>query len=853
MTTPLAPQPAAGRTNAMAWWSAGTILLSAFLLFQVQPIISKKILPWFGGSPAVWTTCVLFFQLALLGGYAYSHWLIKHVGIRRQGIIHASLLVLALVTLPIVPWDWWKPADGTLPAMRIMRLLLVVVGATYFLLSTTGPLVQAWFARLYPGRSPYRLYALSNVGSLAALLTYPFLFETALMVNTQGYLWSLLFIVFAGLIGIMALTMWREAQIETPVEEPLQPAAAKPAKPGDKPEAPPADAPPSLGLWIGWLALAATATMTFLSFTNHLSQDIAVVPFMWVIPLSIYLLSFIICFEYERWYSRTVFGVLALLSVLWLTATLNYSAVDELLEKPQRFVAAAVTRPKMDNPDEIDAYRKKPFSEKMELAKPAFSSPYSWTMNRVFEGVGWIVKGGDVVAQWCFNAYRGIAGSLGRQVEPREHWQFECTCGDFPDHVFAISTSFMIVLFFICMVCHGELVKSKPAPKYLTSFYLSISLGGALGGLFVALICPVIFKSHFELAMSMIGGFLVGWIAIFNAGRQGYLKSRELWQWAFAFILVGTTLLIAKGNIESTEPGRLLSLFPKAIRDKIVAWKLVPQADEDIVARDRNFYGTVSVAKMGDWDVPSESGYALYNGRIWHGFQYQDPARHLEPTTYYVPGTGAALSVQEHPKRKAGEGLKVGVIGLGTGSMAAHAVEGDKFYFYDIDPKIVDFARKYFTYLDKSPGKPEVILGDARIMMERQEPQNYDVIVLDAFSGDAIPAHLLTYEAFALYDRHLHKDAQGRPDGVIVIHISNRYLDLKPVVKAIANEYQYDTVMVHASGDGSVADTASDWVLVSKNKEFLAGSAVQAAGEELKPDKLVLWTDQFTALFPIMD
>jgi hypothetical protein len=875
MATPLAQEPAAGRSNAMAWWSAGTILISAFLLFQVQPIISKKILPWFGGSPAVWTTCVLFFQLALLGGYAYSHWLIKHVGIRRQGIIHASLLVLALLTLPLFPpWDMWKPADGNYPALRIMRLLLVVVGATYFLLSTTGPLVQAWFARLYPGRSPYRLYALSNVGSLAALLTYPFLFETTLMVNTQGYLWGLGFVVFAGLIGIMALTMWREAQLDTPVQETVQPAAAKPAnkpaKPGDKPEAPPGDAAPSLGLWIGWLALAATATMTFLSFTNHLSQDIAVVPFMWVIPLSIYLLTFILCFEYERWYSRKLFGVLALLSILWLAATLNYGEVDRVMEMPQQ------------------AFKGKTIGFRYRALRLETELPitFSELNNGMFDSIGKLVNGIDSVAQAMFKRPSRVQPNNQNQPDSElesaqkdADWiSFECSCGEFTDHVVAISTSFMIVLFLICMVCHGELVKSKPSPKNLTSFYLSISVGGALGGLWVAIICPLIFKSHFELAMSMIGGFAIAWIALLNDGRQSWLKSHallertvayltsrrlewlkglELRQWLFAFLAVGTTLLVAKGNIEATEPQRLLKFFErlglKVVSDTIVAWKLVPTPDEDIVARDRNFYGTVSVAKMGDWDVPSESGYALYNGRIWHGFQYQDPARHLEPTTYYVTGTGAALSVQEHPKRKAGQGLKVGVIGLGTGSMAAHAEEGDKFYFYDIDPKIVAFARKYFTYLDKSPGKPEVILGDARIMMERQEPQNYDVIVLDAFSGDAIPAHLLTKEAFALYDRHLHKDAQGRPDGVIVIHISNRYLDLKPVVKAIANEYQYDTVMVHASGDGSIADTASDWVLVSKNQEFLASSAVQSVGEELKPDKLVLWTDQFTALFPIMD
>lgn len=889
-----------GRSNAMAWWSAGTIFLSAFLLFQVQPIISKKILPWFGGSPAVWTTCVLFFQMALLGGYAYSHWIINRVSIRRQGVIHATLLGLALLTLPFFPpWDWWKPADGNYPAMRIMLLLLFVVGSTYFLLSTTGPLVQAWFARLYPGRSPYRLYALSNVGSLLALLSYPFLFETMLYVDTQGRLWSLGFVVFAILIGIMARTMWREAQADVvaePVPRPAanstQPAAksTRPAKPGDKPSAPeaPVDGPPSAWLRLGWLALAATATMTLLAFTNHLCQDIAVVPFMWVIPLSLYLLTFIITFEYERFYFRTFFGVLTLLSILWLTAMLNFTAVDEALEKPQRFVAAALWQPKLDTQQEKDDYAKKNFGEKMEVAKPLVYSPFSRPMNWTFARVDWldqVVQNtfskeiGDEnrkrYAEWQKNEYAEwkkqyaewknekkddpqmvTKAAPAKPAQPTyrdDDWiPFDCSCGDFTDHVVAITTSFMVVLFLICLVCHGELVKSKPKPQYLTSFYLFISLGGALGGLFVALICPMIFKSHFELALSMIGGFIVAWMAIFNAGRQGMLKSRELMQWLFAFVVVGTTLLVAKGNIDGVEPSRWLSILPKWFSDKIVAWKIVPEPNDKVIGRDRNFYGTVFVEKLGDWDDPSNSGLALYNGRIWHGFQYQDPARQLEPTTYYVEGTGAALAVTEHPKRLKGESLKVGVIGLGTGSMAAHGKAGDKFYFYDIDPKIEDFAKKYFTYLKDSPAKPEVILGDARIMMERQEDQNYDVIVLDAFSGDAIPAHLLTKEAFALYERHLHKDADGKPDGVIVIHISNRYIALEPVVAAIAEEYKYETIEVNAPGDDTFAGTASDWVLVSKNRDFLSNPTVASAGKRLDPPKRVLWTDQFTALFPLL-
>ena len=829
----------------MAWWSAGTILLSAFLLFQVQPIISKKILPWFGGSPAVWTTCVLFFQLALLGGYAYSHFLTKHLSIRWQGVIHTALLVLALFTLPIVPWDHWKPQDGNHPALRIMVLLLVVVGASYFLLSTTGPLVQAWFARLYPGRSPYRLYALSNVGSLFALLSYPFLIETTLMVDTQGYLWTAAFVVFAILIGIMALTMWREAKLDEPAAQQVSASTLPNPAPAGNPPAkdPAADTPPSPWLRLGWLGLAATATMTFLAFTNHLCQDIAVVPFMWVIPLSLYLLTFIICFDSERWYVRSLFGIVTVLAILWLTAMLNYSDVDDALEKPERFLAAILTRPKLENAADIEAYQKKSFSEKMDAVKPWLASPFSTPMNKVFKGIGGAVSLIDIPYQW---RQQNIP------KDDRSHISFECSMGEFSDHVIAISTSFMLVLFLICMVCHGELVKSKPQPRHLTSFYLFISLGGALGGLFVALICPIIFKSHFELPMTLIGGCLVAWIAIMNAGRLSWLKSRELLQWAFAFLLVGTTLLVAKGNIEATEPNRWLSVFPAVIREKLVAWNIVPKPDEDIVAVDRNFYGTVQVSKLGDFSDPSNSGYALYNGRIWHGFQYQDPSRHLEPTTYYVEGTGAALSVTEHPKRKAGQGMKVGVIGLGTGSMSTHAKPGDKYYFYDIDPKIVNFAKTYFTYLAKSPGKPEVLLGDARIVMERQEPQNYDVIVLDAFSGDAIPAHLLTDEAFSLYERHLNKDASGNPDGVVVIHISNRYLDLEPVVAAIAEKHKYQTVNVHAQGDGSIADTASDWVLVTRNKEFLASSAVKGAGEPLKPKTRVLWTDQYTALKPIL-
>lgn len=848
------------RSSGLAWLAAATILVSAFLLFQVQPVISKKILPWFGGSPAVWTTCVLFFQLVLLAGYGYSHWLIKYVKPKNQGIIHVALLIVALCTLLIGPRDWWKPLDGTLPALRILVLLTAVVGASYFVLSTTGPLVQAWFSQLYPGSSPYRLYALSNVGSLAALLTYPFLIETALKVDNQWGAWALGFVLFAGLVGMMAFVMYREAravpslavaQGYSPTAPDPEARAAAPEGVIAKPDSPKtiaerraaleasADAPPTMWLRLGWLSLAALASMGFLAITNHLCQDIAVVPFMWVIPLSLYLLSFIICFDNERWYVRKFFGPATILGILWLTAMLHYSTVDEWMTWAQKPLTAqrqkwadaaaqaeankeAAAKKEAEAKKEADTSRPpdeptdaKPTSPPAEppgvTAEKVEPLEFSYVMDKVFAGIGWVVKKLDGPFQSIF--------------KPSFHLSFDVKCYNFDEHVVAISTSYMLVLFLICMACHGELVKSKPAPQHLTMFYLCISAGGAVGGLFVALICPLIYKLHTELAITMMGGFLVGCVALGNDGRNTWLKNREILQWIMAFVVVGGILLVAKGTI--------------------------PERDSRAIAVERNFYGTIFVTQMGDEE---SEGRGLYNGRIWHGFQYLDPARQLEPTTYYVEGTGAAIAVMHHPRAAAG--LKVGVIGLGTGSMAAHGKEGDKYYFYDIDPKVKKIAETHFTYLSKSPAKPEVILGDARICMERELAEDgsreYDVIVLDAFSSDAIPAHLLTDESFGLYEKHLRKDANNNPSGVIAIHISNRYIDLEPVVAAITRKYGYQTVSVHKTEDGGAHDTSSDWVLVTKNEEFLNNPIVKAAGEPLKPKKEVLWTDQFTALFQIL-
>lgn len=796
-----------GRSSALAWWAALTILVSAFLLFQVQPVISKKILPWFGGSPAVWTTCVLFFQLVLLAGYAYADWLVRYVPARRQGIIHLSLLVLAVLTLPITPGETWKPADGNFPALRILLLLAAKVGAPFFLASTTGPLVQAWFSQLYPGRSPYRLYALSNVGSLAALLSYPFLIEPYVLVNAQGYWWSAGFVVFAGLIGYLAITMWKQSRaLAVAPTEPAEVAGLpvpRTAEPPAKPQSKPIDeAPPSWWLRIAWLGLAALGTTALLSVTNHLSQDIAVVPFMWVIPLSLYLLSFIICFDRELWYQRRLWGPLAIGAIAWLSATLNHGDVDAFLnwiQKPVegrfiKFWRIDITFPL--NLSEMNDYV---FFPAIHEAAEAVERLTNWVLQtRLFRRLEWNVD-----------------------------WNLMVKTEDFSEHVVMLSAAWLTVLFLICMVCHGELVKSKPQPRHLTTFYMFISAGGAAGGLFVGLLCPLIFNLHYELPLAVIFGFVVGWVALANDGRQSWLKGRELLQWSAAFMIVGGIALVAKAHLLTVGP--------------------------DVIAIDRNFYGTVYVETMEDEEDPSGTGRALYNGRIWHGFQYTDPGRRMEPTTYYISSTGAALAVHHHPRHD--QPLRVAVIGLGTGSMAAHGKTGDLYRFYDIDPKIERIARQYFTYLDESDADTEVILGDARISLEREVkhgPGNYDVIVLDAFSGDAIPAHLLTDESFAVYDQLLRREPDGTPMGIVAIHISNRYLDLKPVVAAIAKKHGYQTHLVHTEEGFGHADTGSDWVLVTQNKEFLEIPLVASLGKPLAPKTELLWTDQRTSLFPIL-
>ncbi len=611
---------------------AGTIFTSAFLLFLVQPIIAKQILPWFGGSAAVWTTCLVFFQVALLAGYAYSDLTTRKLKPRTQVILHIVLLSASLVVLPIVADANWKPAGGEDPGLRILGLLLATIGLPYFLLATTGPLVQAWFARSFPQGTVYRLFALSNLASMLALISYPFVFETWVTTEVQAAAWSVGYALFALLCGASGLYSLRNiiavnAQAVAPKTEDTAPAPGK------------------FDLFL-WLALPAMGSWLLLAITNHITQNIASIPFLWLAPLTLYLLSFILCFESDGWYQRSL--LLGPTAVILGFCAWGLQTTDVTLD--------------------------------IKIAIPLY-----------------------------------LTG-----------------------------------LFACCMFFHGELAKMRPAPRYLTLFYLMVALGGALGGMFVGLVAPRIFSGYFELGL----GFVL--TAILAAPT---LRKMPFFVWILAVALAG-----------------VCGYF----------WdQQIVQVKEDTRVMVRNFYGVLRTKDIGS-EVSDDWARRLIHGVIMHGEQYLKPERRAEPTTYYGPDSGVAIAIQNiHP-----ENQRVGVVGLGTGTLAVWGKLGDAYHFYDINPQVIAIAQSEFTYLKDSKAKIEISLGDARLSLEREAAQNFDVLVIDAFSSDSIPVHLITKEAMAVYLKHL------KPGGAVVFHVTNRFLKLAPVVKQVADSYGMHTALI---------------------------------------------------------
>ncbi len=690
-----ASEPGIGRGLVLLF--GATVFLSAFLLFQVQPLIARLILPWFGGSAAVWATCMLFFQLVLLLGYLYAHWITSHLAANRQVLLHAGLLAASLLLLPIMPNAAWKPSGGANPTLGILGLLGVTVGLPYFLLSTTGPLVQAWYARATRGQLPYRLFALSNFASLLALLSYPPLVEPYLATRNQALGWSAAFVVFAVLAVASGLRSRRAggmAGIGTP--EPAEDAGPAPS-PGER---------------LMWIALPACASAMLLAVTNHLTQDVASIPFLWILPLALYLLSFVLSFDAPGWYRRWPYMVALAIALSGMTYRL-------------------------------------------------------WDDERLTE-------------------------------------------------LKAIIALYTVGFFVCCMFCHGELARRKPHPRYLTSFYLMMSVGGALGGVFVGLVAPYLFVGSFELPVSIAVCILLAIHVLYWDAGSPFRGARRIWAWClFAAFAAGNCGLLVNVTRQWTSGARLVV---------------------------RNFYGGLRVSDVAGDD--GDPGYRkLLHGNIDHGEQSLDPVRAKEPATYYCRDSGVGFALKE----AAAQGpMRVGVVGLGAGTLAAYARPGDYFRFYEINPLVIRLATSEFTYTRQAGSAVEFSLGDARLSLEREAPQNYDVLAVDAFSGDSIPVHLLTREAFALYFRHI------KPDGVVAVHISNRYLDLRPVLKQAAKAFGKQAREIDTDDDDSRTCFGCTWILVTGQRGYFGRPIFESATTLDKSRDLPIWTDDYSNLFRIL-
>ncbi len=675
-----------------------TISLSAFLLFAVQPIIAKSILPWFGGSSAVWSTCMLFFQCVLLLGYVYAHWAHQKLAARRQAIVHTVLLVASVATLPIVPNHAWRTASVGHPSLRILALLAVTVGLPYLLLSSTSPLLQAWYARNHKDGLPYRLFALSNFASMLALLSYPLLVEPNLSTRTQEWVWSFAYVCFAAFCG---LTAWRAAA-HPAVELAAQAAAVEAREPA-----------PTWSMRLLWLGLAASASVLLLAVTNHLTQDVAAIPFLWILPLSVYLLSFILCFESARSYRRPLFVPL-------LCASLG------------------------------------------------------------------------------FMAYRMWGGHRGMEMR-------------------LVIALLGLALFVCCMVCHGELARLKPHPRYLTGFYVTVSLGGAFGGLFVGLAAPYVFHAYYEFPLGMALCAVVTGVAF----------ERDLWRMGRLPKFAGTALLVVALGGYCWFLGYLMKAM-------VSGYRVV----------ERNFYGQLRVADEGDPKVDEDAHRTLIHGIINHGEQMLREEYRRQPITYFCPESGigrAMRSLEGAPRR-------IGVLGLGCGTLAAYGKTGDTIRIYEINPLVLDLAQREFSYLRDTPAKVEVTMGDGRLSLESESSQQFDILVMDAFSGDSVPVHLVTREAFAIYFRHL------KPGGILAVNVTNTYLNLAPVMERaaaafgkVALYYDYD------AEDSDFLCFSCSWSLVmdrataDRHPELYKKAVVLS-----QKGKFRIWTDDFSNMFSIL-
>lgn len=686
------------------------IFVSAFLIFLVQPLIAKQILPWFGGSAAVWGTCLLFFQSALLAGYAYADAINRWLSLKRQVLLHSSLLILAALMMPIIAADHWRPTGEEEPISRILGLLIATIGLPYFLLATTTPLIGAWYWRRYASSAPYRLFALSNFASLLALLGFPFLIEPVFGNRETALLWSGLFVVFALLCIALGWTTLKTAQNRFDIATDGATTGNTNAAPSAASAAPSTTADTShirisMPQWLLWVGLSAIGSSMLLGVSSHLTQNISSAPLLWVVPLALYLITFIISFDHPRWYARWLFLPLAavILPVMaWLSDSLELS-----------------------------------------LVTPVYA-----------------------------------AG-----------------------------------LFLVCMVCHGELARHKPHPIKLTAFYLSISLGGALGSLAMAVLAPMLLNGYYELYGALTAAAVIA--LFFTIGIKAWQ------QWAVRGVALA--VVVATTGL---------------------SWVSIQEYNRNVRFMERDFYGVV---RTRDNDLGAEFR-SMIHGAISHGGQLLDEPLQMTASSYFGPTSGYGRLFASLPNNTP---KRVGVIGLGAGALAVYAKPGDHWVFYEISPAMVRAAKAEFTFLKKMAAPHEIVIGDGRLALDRESPRQFDVLALDAFSGDSIPTHLITKEAMAIYMKHL------KPDGVIVFQATNRFVDLMPVARNLADEFGLSLVLVsdqpeHAEGpEYWLAST--DQIIMTRNQRLLQSKPIQEVAQEIpKKPGFPVFTDDYINLLKIL-
>jgi SAM-dependent methyltransferase len=723
---------------------SATLFVGSLQLFLVQPMVAKGVLPLLGGTPAVWNTCMVFFQFALLAGYLYAHVGAKWLDARRQALAHVPVILLSLFALPLAVAPTSAPPSDASTTWWLLQQLVVTVGVPFFIVSTTAPMLQRWFSTTghASARDPYFLYAASNAGSLLALVAYPFLVEPTLRLGDQARVWTIGYGVLAALITLCAAVVWRSPSAPVALSTETETASRN-------------QSTVQISDRIRWIALAFAPSSLLLGVTTFLTTDIAAVPLLWVAPLAIYLLTFVLVF-----------------------------ARREIVRH-----------------------------DLIVRALPILVLPIVMMV--------------------------GLQTQLPTGTQLAVH---------------------LLTFFVAAMACHGALARSRPAADRLTDFYLCMSLGGALGGLFNALVAPVVFSRVLEYPLMLA---FACQLAIPQRTRWSLPQvARDIGFVAIVAALTGVLLMASMRGLLSGRVGMaVLFLIPAltcfrfsrqpirfalGVAVLIIASSTYIDAKDRLVLRERSFFGVHRVTMD-----PSGERRLFVHGVTLHGGQHLAADRSREPLTYYHRDSpiGQIISARS----TAGRMRNVGIVGLGIGTLAAYGEPGQNWVFYEIDPAVVRIAsdRRYFSYLSDTRANVRVVLGDARLSLLDTPAGAYDLLVLDAFSSDAIPVHLVTRQALELYREKL------APGGIIAFHISNRHLDLEPVLGELAAAVgaaaltQSDRVVT--ATDGENYKMASEWVLMARSAADLEPLARSDRWQPTRREPgAAVWTDDFSNVLSVL-